>query len=47
MTNREPKGTPQARNALARLRRNLAIAPATEARHTFKFDFMGPSFQLM
>ena len=33
MTNREPKGTPQARNALARLRRNLAIAPATDLKY--------------
>jgi adhesin transport system membrane fusion protein len=33
MTNQEPKGLPQARNALARLRRNLAIRPATDLRY--------------
>jgi len=33
MTNGESKGTPQARNALARLRRNLAIAPATDLKY--------------
>jgi len=33
MTIEEPKNAPQARNALARLRRNLAIAPATDLKY--------------
>lgn len=33
MTNQEPKGLPQARNTLARLRRNLAIRPATDLKY--------------